>query len=64
MFEVGDRVRVYRPSVSKVALTWSNDVREIVEKPSSATRIVCDLAGRRTLEHVLNLCLVAGGSVP
>ena len=64
VFEVGDRVRVYRPSVSKVALTWSNDVREIVEKPSSATRIVCDLAGRRTLEHVLNLCLVAGGSVP
>ena len=62
-FEVGDSVRVFRPSISKVGITWS-EVRKVAAKPSLATRIIRDEAGRESLEHVINLQLVAAGNVP
>ena len=55
--EVGQRVRVWRPSLNKVAVQWSEE-RTIVEKPSLATRRVRDITGHESVEYILNLAPV------
>ena len=53
-FQVGSKVRVYRPSISKVAVKWS-EPREIVDSPTSVTREVLREDGTKTIEHIVNL---------
>jgi len=61
--EVGTWVRVWRPSLNKVAVVWS-EPRLISRKISEAIREVKDQNGITSIEHVLNLARVSPGSIP
>ena len=52
--EVGKYARVFRPTLNKLEIRWS-EPRLIVEKPSAATRIVKKDDGTTSLEYIVNL---------
>lgn len=61
--EPGQYARVYRPSLNKLAIKWS-EPRKIIDKPSAATRTIQYPDGTTKLEHIINLQPTEGPPIP